>query len=244
MGKKTVVGEDGKRYRIKEKKPFYKKWWFWLIVVVLIIAIGGNMGGKDKKSSSSSTEISTKIISSKDTKNSSSAESTKNESSDLKNSYDAITLGDILSGSDGGSSLDTVKATFGEPASTSSSQLEGVTTDAVTWSGLKGAGITSSLIVMFSNGSAVNKAISGLKVSKHDKVTLDTFNAIATDGTYSFDTAKSELGDPTGLSETIVNGQHQILASWTSNVNGDLGANFNITFNDGVASGKSQYSMK
>ncbi|KXA07722.1 FxLYD domain-containing protein [Finegoldia magna] len=37
--KKTVKGEDGKEYTMKEKKPFYKKVWFWALVVIIIIAI-------------------------------------------------------------------------------------------------------------------------------------------------------------------------------------------------------------
>lgn len=34
MAKKHITGEDGKKYVMKEKKPFYKKWWFILIVAI------------------------------------------------------------------------------------------------------------------------------------------------------------------------------------------------------------------
>ena len=37
--KKTVKGEDGKEYTMKEKKPFYKKVWFWALIVIVIIAV-------------------------------------------------------------------------------------------------------------------------------------------------------------------------------------------------------------
>ncbi len=48
MAKKQVYeGDDGKKYTVQEKKPFYKKWWFWLLVLAIIFAIY-NSGQKDK----------------------------------------------------------------------------------------------------------------------------------------------------------------------------------------------------
>jgi len=47
MSKKTIKGEDGKEYTVKEKKPFYKRWWFIaLIVIIIFIAIGS--GGDEE----------------------------------------------------------------------------------------------------------------------------------------------------------------------------------------------------
>ncbi|MGX7199191.1 hypothetical protein [Enterococcus nangangensis] len=53
MGKKKeVMGEDGKNYVMKEKKPFYKKTWFWVLaVVVIVIAIGSGGEGDEKAAS-------------------------------------------------------------------------------------------------------------------------------------------------------------------------------------------------
>lgn len=59
MAKKTVVGEDGKQYTVKEKKPFYKRWWFWLIVVILVFWGFGSMGGGSDSSDSGSKKSST-----------------------------------------------------------------------------------------------------------------------------------------------------------------------------------------
>ncbi|MEO4707321.1 hypothetical protein ABHW52_07765 [Pediococcus pentosaceus] len=42
--KKTITGEDGKTYNVKEKKAWYKKWWVWIIAIILIIIIGGALG--------------------------------------------------------------------------------------------------------------------------------------------------------------------------------------------------------
>lgn len=55
MAKKTVVGQDGKQYEVKTKKPFYKRVWFWIVVVVLLIIVVASAGGSDDSSSSSSS---------------------------------------------------------------------------------------------------------------------------------------------------------------------------------------------
>ena len=47
--KKSFVGEDGREYVAKEKKPFYKKWWFWLLA---IIVVGSALGGGDDEGDS------------------------------------------------------------------------------------------------------------------------------------------------------------------------------------------------
>lgn len=53
MSKKTIKDENGKKYTVKEKKPFYKKWWFWLIVVIIAIGIFGSNSSDDNSSSGS-----------------------------------------------------------------------------------------------------------------------------------------------------------------------------------------------
>ena len=54
--KKTVKGEDGKQYTMKEKKPFYKKVWFWILAVI-VIAVLANMGkGTEKDNSATTTQ--------------------------------------------------------------------------------------------------------------------------------------------------------------------------------------------
>ncbi|MBO0475462.1 Ltp family lipoprotein [Vagococcus sp. DIV0080] len=49
MAKKHIVGEDGKKYVMKEKKPFYKKWWFIVIVAFVVIGFIGSLGGGSDK---------------------------------------------------------------------------------------------------------------------------------------------------------------------------------------------------
>ena len=47
MAKKKVIGEDGKTYVMKEKKPIYKRVWFWILAVIVVVGIGGALGEED-----------------------------------------------------------------------------------------------------------------------------------------------------------------------------------------------------
>ncbi len=50
MSKKTIVGEDGKEYTVKEKKPIYKRPWFIVIIALIALGIIGNaLGGNEDK---------------------------------------------------------------------------------------------------------------------------------------------------------------------------------------------------
>lgn len=50
MAKKTITGEDGKEYVVKEKKPFYKKWWFIALAIFIVVGtIGQLIGGGDNE---------------------------------------------------------------------------------------------------------------------------------------------------------------------------------------------------
>ena len=244
MAKKKFIGEDGKTYVAKVKKPFYKRVWFWILAIIIIGGIGSALGGGSDDSST--TEVATKT--SKSTTGieakSTTTSSTETKTSTLKENYDKVIIGDILANGDGGSTLEEVKAIFGEPNSTSETNIEGQTAKMLTWSGLKGGSILSSVVISFSNDKAVSKAVTGLKVPKHDKATLEQFNAVTTDGTYTEEQAKQTFGEPDSISETLVNGQNQVLLSWTKYVSGDIGANFNITFDGGTATNKAQFSMK
>lgn len=59
MSKKTITGEDGKTYTVKEKKAWYKKWWVWIIAIIIILIIGASMGGSSSDDSSSSSKEAT-----------------------------------------------------------------------------------------------------------------------------------------------------------------------------------------
>lgn len=44
MAKKTIIGEDGKEYTVKEKRPIYKRVWFWVLAIIVIAGIGSQLG--------------------------------------------------------------------------------------------------------------------------------------------------------------------------------------------------------
>lgn len=60
MAKKTIKGEDGKEYVMKEKKPFYKRWWFIALAIFIVVGIIGQLGGsgdnESKKTASAPEE--------------------------------------------------------------------------------------------------------------------------------------------------------------------------------------------
>lgn len=234
---KKVTGEDGKTYKVK--KPFYKRVWFWILVVILVVILGNSLGGGKSDNKNASNDNSAKT-----SEKTSNGSTTKTDST-LKDNFNKISIGDILSEGDGGSSLEDVKSTFGEPDSTSETNIEGHSAKMLTWGAPKGGELMSSLVVSFSNDKAVSKAVTGLKIAKNDnKASLENFNAITTDGNYSEDKAKQEFGEPDGISESLVNGKKQTMLSWSKNADGDIGANLNVTFDDGMATSKSQMGLK
>ena len=55
MAKKKVIGEDGKTYVMKEKKPIYKRVWFWILAVMILVAFASSLGGGDESASGGET---------------------------------------------------------------------------------------------------------------------------------------------------------------------------------------------
>jgi len=226
-----------KKNKSTDKKHFYKKWWFWLIIVIIVIAlIFGSLfvsfdTEKPAKNSTSTAQ------------NASTEKIIKNDNSREKSS--GITMSQyngIYLDANGGLSQETLKSLFGQPSSTSTNAVQGVQTDADTWNEVADSELGASVVVNFSNNHAISKAISGLKVDRKDKITLEQFNQIS-NGT-SEDDIISILGKPNGYSEVNLAGTNSKDYSYTSDVNGDVGANAIITFSNGVVSGKSQSGLK
>ncbi|MQS53349.1 DUF3862 domain-containing protein [Companilactobacillus mishanensis] len=210
----------------KVKKPFYKKWWFWIIIVIVLIFVIGGMNGSKGDSNSSKSS---------DSSNSTSKKSSSNKIT--KSQYDAITLGET-----DGATSESIKKEFGKATSTSTTTIDGVQADQMTWNKLSNADFTGTVLVGFSNGHAISKSITGLKIDRKSKLTLDDFNKIQ-NGQSESDVTK-ELGKPNGYTETSVAGSTTKMLEYTSGIKGSLGANFNITITDGAVSGKSQTSLE
>lgn len=171
-------------------------------------------------------------------------EDTKEEKvSEARAKYQQIVLGDPMYDGEGGTSFEDVKAILGEPDSVSQNSYGDSQSLFATWhdSSLKGM---ASFTVSFTNNLATSKGYSGFSFVNHnEKVTLDEFNAIVTDGSFSYDQAIAQFGQPDSESESFFYGSYSNLVSWY-NANGSFGANFDITFKDGYATGKGQYGMK
>lgn len=73
MGKKKIVGQDGKEYFVKEKKPFYKRIWFWALAIVIAFIGFGSLG------SSGETDANVKKVTSSDSSKTATSESKKEE---------------------------------------------------------------------------------------------------------------------------------------------------------------------
>lgn len=197
-----------------EKKPFYKRIWFWIVVIVLVLIGFGTAG-----SSSSS-----------------------NEGSNNKVTY--ANYKDIKLSKNDGSTKEQVKKLFGKkPEDTSTDDLDGVKTDTQTWENVKGASTGSNVTVGFEDGHAVNKIITGLKVKRNSKITLDDYDSLQTGATKQ--DVLNKFGKPNGYTHTDILGEVSEDWSYTSDIKGDTGANFVISFNqNGTVSNKTQTSMK
>lgn len=221
---KKVVGEDGKSYKVK--KPFYKKVWFWLLVVVVIIGVGSQMGGSkgEAKDSASKTTEKAKTTTPKD---------------------DGISLADFeaikLSETEGTAKADLVKK-FGKADSSSETTVESLKAEDLVWNKVADGDFGANVIIGFSNDHAISKAITGIKVKRDKKIDLATFESIQNG--MSQDDLYKKLGKPNSYSLTEIAGYSANMVSYTSDIKGDMGANFNVTISNGAVAGKSQTSMK
>lgn len=228
------------RQKVKTKKPFYKKWWFWTIIVLLILfAIGSSTKSGENSTSTKTADTSTatnKKSSDEDIKKVFPGKSSKQDGITLKQ-YNNISLGDSS-----GSTSDSIKKEFGQPSSTSTTTISGIQADQMLWNKVANAGIGANVTVGFSNNRAISKGISGLKVSRTSKLGLNKFNKIQNG--QSEDDVIEALGKPNGYTESNIAGSTSKIMMYTSDISGDIGANFNVTLTNGVVSGKSQTSLK
>lgn len=234
---KKIKDENGNTYKLK--KPFYKRVWFWILVIIIVViaagsAMSANKGSDDKSSSTKTTATSTN-----GTKSSSSNKSDNGKITRAQ--FDAVKIGDLMNKADGGQTTDEIKKTFGKPSSTSSSTIQGVKTDILTWTNVEG-GLGANIIISFTDGKAFSKNLAGFKINRKNKISLADFESIANGTSYNDVIAK--FGEPDSLDESLIGGTKKVIAMYMTGIKGDLGANFNITFDNDAVSGKSQSDMK
>ncbi|TYC48112.1 hypothetical protein ESZ50_10085 [Weissella muntiaci] len=111
----------------KVKKPFYKRIWVWVIALLVIGGIASSQGSSTSDSSSSSSAKSSSVSSA----SSSSVTSQKWTLAD----YDALAVGDTLSGV-GGANYDDIVAKFGKPDTSSDTQSGDYSMRSADWTSL------------------------------------------------------------------------------------------------------------
>lgn len=221
-----------RRTKKKSKKHFYKRWWFWTIIFVLLLAGGGLTGMKMTSMGPFATKT-TKVTK----KKKSVKKTTKKESGVTLNQYNGIYLSE-----NDGLSQEILQKLLGKPNSTSSSTVQTLQTTVNTWTKVSNGELGSNMTVNFSNDHAIGKAISGLKVSRSTKLSLSDYNKIQNG--ISKDQLLDDLGNPNGYSETTINGTTTNDFTYSSDINGETGANFIVNLTNGVVSGKSQTGLK
>ena len=222
---------DFRRSNKKKKKHFYKSWWFWSIIIILLLAGGGFEGMK--MTSTGPFSKTTKVTKKKKT----TKKTTKKKTGITLNQYNGI----YLSQTDG-LSKSTLEGIFGKASSTTTSTVQNVSTDVYTWNKVADGTLGSKLTVNFANDHAISKNISGLKVSRSQKLGLEAYNSIQNGQTE--DTILHNLGKPNGYSETITSDTNSKTLTYSSDISGDTGANFIVSLTGDQVSGKSQTGMQ
>ncbi|UQS82576.1 DUF3862 domain-containing protein [Bombilactobacillus folatiphilus] len=215
----------------KSKKHFYKRWWFWLILIVLVIIaiVSGGSGGSSSKTAKSHNKT-------EKTASNQKSNNPKKDGASLTD-FKAIKLG-----TSDGSTEQELEDKFGSPSTTSTQTIENIKASDKIWNKVQNGDIGANFTVGFSNGKAISKAITGLKVKRDKKITLNDFNSIQNG--QSIDDITKKFGQPNGYSETNIDGQESEDLTYDSGINGDMGANLIINTQNGQVSGKTQTQMK
>ena len=191
----------------------------------------------NKNTSSSSSVEQTTSSKSETTASSTSVDETKKAVRDV---YDSVVVGDLMNNGEGGTTKDTVVNAYGNPASTSTTSINGMNVEQVTWIGNGNAtGITVS--IQFINNNATSKMISGFQFSRDSKIGLTEFNNLAT-GTSYVDVVNT-LGEPDTTSESLISGSKSVTANWITGIKGNVGANFVLQFTNDSLTSKSQSGL-
>ncbi|KXO00845.1 MULTISPECIES: DUF3862 domain-containing protein [Bacillus cereus group] len=86
------------------------------------------------------------------------------------------------------------------------------------------------------------------KITAAEVEAIKTGDSMTGEGGDKYEDIVAKFGEPDSKSESSAGDIKMLMASWTKNINGDLGANFNVTFmeKDGqkLATSKAQMGMK
>lgn len=207
-----------------------------LLSVATLSACSSSKTDNKNTSSSSSVEQTTSSTS-ETTASSTSVDETKKA---VRTVYDSVVVGDLMNNGEGGTTKDTVVNAYGNPASTSTTSINGMNVEQVTWIGNGNAtGITVS--IQFINNNATSKMISGFQFSRDSKIGLTEFNNLTTGASYN--DVVNTLGEPDTTSESLISGSKSVTANWITGIKGNVGANFVLQFTNDSLTSKSQSGL-
>jgi len=221
-----------------EKKPLRKKWWFWFLLLLLL---GGGGFAASQFISFDSFDFafwksSTDDSGTEQTKTSTEDSTTADDITHIIELYQSVNLTDSLDEEKKGSSYDEVVELLGEPSSNVESELGDSKTKMAIWNTFNGK---TTISVNFKDDFAIGKSASKLATESETKTTMEQFDAVPLDGSYTYDQAVKEFGQPDSLSTSFIGGVDTLTAFWSTNTEQSI----TIHFDDTIAVSKEQVSQ-
>lgn len=202
-----------------------------MLSVLALTACSGNQSTETTSSSSTTEQVAD---------SSSSANNSNEQKTELRKAFDAIVVGDLMNNGEGGSTKDSVIEALGNANSTSTTSVNGLNVEQLSWLGY-GATSGTTITIQFINNNVTSKAITGFQFAREAKIGLTEFNNLA-DG-ISYADAVNTLGEPDSVSESLIAGSKSITASWVTGVKGNLGSNIALQFMNDSLTTKAQSGL-
>lgn len=162
---------------------------------------------------------------------------------DIRLKFNDIKVASAADEFKGGTTLEQLKSTFGEPASHETVPAGDVKLDLYTWNFDQ-----VHLSVHLFENSAIVRTISNFQFIREQTITRSTVDALkVTTGDVpgdSFKTISEKLGQPDVMSQAISSDKEEIEAIWTSGLKTDTGATLKLFFVNNSLVTKEQTGLK
>lgn len=162
----------------------------------------------------------------------------KPQNEEMRLNFNKIGLANIGDEVTGGTTLEELKALFGEPESHTTQNGGDVTLDVYTWRKDE-----TTLVTQLYDNHAIARAISNFRFIRKPKITIKTFDSLTND--MSFSNAITILGDPDVMSQSVSSNGEEITAIWSSGFkSSNLNSNIELKFTNNQLKTKKQYGLK
>lgn len=162
----------------------------------------------------------------------------KADNEEMRLNFNKIALGHAVNEFHGGSTLEQVKALYGEPAEHKTEPAGDVTIDVYTW--IKAP---TQVTVKFFEDSAIVRSITNFAFIREAVHTKKTYEQLTEDMSYS--EVVAILGEPDVLSQAVSSQKEEIQALWQTGlkVGSPKGAHIQILFENNLLKTKSQNGL-